>query len=122
MVGGWVVDGEERTRSWLSSSPSTTHHPPSTIDLIDLLDPTAADLAAANDVETERIEAHQVRVAQDIDDIVERQCLPLMQADENIAAANAGPSGGAVGVHGGHFEAAVQLAVDARHQFAVHRR
>src|SRR5262249_59044261 len=88
---------------------------------LDLLHPAAADLAAADDVEAERVEAGQVGVAQHIRDIVKRQRLPLVQADEDVAAADAGPGGGAVRLDSRHLQPAVQLPGDPRDQLALPR-
>src|SRR5437660_12821722 len=49
--------------------------------LLDLLQPAAVHLAAADDVEAQRAEAGQVSVGQNEDDIFEGQHLPLVQAD-----------------------------------------
>src|SRR5262249_7707976 len=72
--------------------------------LRELLQPAAARLAAADDVEAEGVEAGEVGVGEDEGDVVLGQRLPLVQADEDVAAADAGLGGGAVGVHGGHLQ------------------
>src|SRR5260370_42526524 len=57
---------------------------------INLLKPALMNLARAHDEEAQRIEAGQVGMRQDENDIVDIHSLPLVQADQNIAALDAG--------------------------------
>ena len=49
-------------------------------------------------------------------DVVQRDRFPLVQADEDVAALDAGLAGGAVGVDVDDGQAAVQMRVDAGHR------
>src|SRR5436853_3260003 len=74
-----------------------------------------AHLPLPKNVKGQGTERRQLRVRQHVLHIVDRQRLPLMQADENIALFDACFGGDAVFENSGHFEPAVELAVDFRH-------
>src|SRR3954452_2786364 len=81
----------------------------------------AAHLTLAQDVERQRTEARQFGMRQDIADVIERQRLPLMQTDEDVALADAGLGRDALVLDGHDLEAAVELAVELAHRVDRHR-
>src|SRR5262249_27691672 len=81
--------------------------------------PAAVDLAGADDVKAHGIEADQIGMGQDEDDVVQVQHLPLMQSDQDVAALNAGFARDAIRADFGDVEAAVKLLVDPGNQFGA---
>src|SRR5947209_2594403 len=66
---------------------------------VHLLEPAAADLAGADDVEAEGVERREIWVGQDEDDVIEAERFPVVQADEDVAALDAGLVGGAASAY-----------------------
>src|SRR6185312_11162134 len=81
----------------------------------------ALKLRAAQDVELERLEGGRVGVIEDEMNVFVAQHLELVQTDEDVAALNAGPIGGAVRANVRHGQAAAELRVTPCHGIRTDR-
>src|SRR5439155_22374225 len=89
--------------------------------LVDLWNAAPMYGAGTHDIESQRREGRKLGMVDDVEDVVQSQHLPLVQADQDVPANNPAAACRTIGIHFHNRKTAVELLTRARYQLASDR-